>query len=362
MLYEKIIRPILFKTDPEKIHHFVIGGLSLVSRVKLLAKLIKNYLNINDQILSVKIGNLTLGNPVGLAAGFDKNVTAPLAYSMLGFGYAELGSITYSEQPGNPKPRLWRIPKDKGLIVYYGLANCGAKKVVEKLKKLKQRAIPLGLSIAPTTGLSLSEMTAEYIRSFEMLFSYADYITLNVSCPNVAGCDQFAQVSFIKELTEKINNLKNKLNSKIDIFIKIGPDMTMEQYDEIADICAANNVAAIIATNLIKNRSSIKSVSESEKLNHPGGISGKLLTDKSNEIIKRIYRRSGQKLKIIGVGGIFSAQDAYDKIKCGASAVQMITGFIYNGPLAIRKINLGLIELIKNDGFKSIEGAIGENA
>ncbi len=361
MFYEKIIRPILFKTDPEKIHHFVIGGLSAVSNIFPVYKIIKNYLNVSDTVLHTQIGKISLNNPVGLAAGFDKNITAPLAYSMLGFGFAELGSITNKKQPGNPKPRLWRIPKDKGLIVYYGLSNCGVDLVVEKIKKIKNHFIPLGLSIASTTGLAITEMTDDYVNSFEKLFSLADYITLNVSCPNVANCDLFAQVSFIKELTEKINNLKNKLNSKIDIFIKVGPDMTTDQYDEIVDICIQNNITAIISTNLIKNRSSITPVSSAQELNHPGGISGKLVGDKNLDIIKHLYKRANGKVKIIGVGGIFSAQDVYDKIKAGASAVQMITGFIYGGPLAIRNINLGLVKLLRQDGFKSIEEAVGKN-
>ena len=361
MFYQKILRPILFKTDPEKIHHFVVGGLSLVSNIKPLASLIRKYLNISDQVLAVKIGNLQFSNPIGLAAGFDKNITAPSAYSMLGFGYAELGSVTLSAQTGNQKPRLWRIPKDKGLIVYYGLANCGVEVVVQKMKKIKERLIPLGLSIAPTTGLTMTEMAADYGRSFEKLIPFADYVTLNVSCPNVANCEMFAQISFIKELTEKINNLKNKLNSTIDIFLKIGPDMTMDQYDKIVDICIQNNITAIISTNLIKNRSNLISISNAEELNHPGGISGKLVGDKNLEIIKHLYRRANGKIKIIGVGGIFSSQDAYKKIKAGASALQLITGFIYNGPMAVRNINRELVSLLKKDGYRNIEEAVGKD-
>lgn len=362
MFYQKFIRPILFKTDPERIHHFVIALLSLLSRVKPFHFLIRNFLNISDPSLSIKIGQLNFSNPVGLAAGFDKNATAPLAYSMLGFGFAELGSVTYSAQSGNPKPRLWRLPKDKGLIVYYGLANIGVQAIVEKMKKLKTRHIPLGLSLAPTTGLKIDQMAADYLRSFEALYFYADYITLNVSCPNVAACDLFAQVSFIKELVEKVNILKQKLNTHVDVFLKIGPDMSMEQYDDIVDICLQNNITAIIVTNLIKNRSTITTMSSNEELNHPGGISGGLLKDKSTIIIKHIYRRAAGKLKIIGVGGIFTASDAYEKIKAGASAVQLITGFIYNGPMAIHDINFGLVKLFKNDNIKNISEAVGKDS
>ncbi len=250
----------------------------------------------------------------------------------------------------------------KGLIVYYGLANCGVEKVIAKMKKLKVRSIPLGLSIAPTTGLSITEMAEDYAKSFERVIHYADFITLNVSCPNVANCDMFAQVSFIKELTDKINNLKNKLNSTVDILIKIGPDMTMDQYDEVVDICIQNNITAIISTNLVKNRANIKSMSTVEELNHPGGISGKLVDEKNLDIIKHLYRRANGKVKIIGVGGIFTAQDAYKKIKAGASALQLVTGFIYGGPMTIKNINNGLVELLKKDGYKDISEAVGKEA
>lgn len=361
MIYQKIIRPILFKTDPEKIHHFVINCLSAISQFSPTYLLIRNFLNVSNSLLETQIGKIKLSNPVGLSAGFDKNISAPLAYPMLGFGCAELGSITFKAQPGNPKPRLWRLPKDKGLIVYYGLSNNGAVALAEKMKKLKDRPIPFGISIAPTTGLSLAEMAGDYAKTFELILPNADFVTLNVSCPNVAGCDMFAQVSFIKDLVEKINNIKKELNSQTDVFIKIGPDMDDNQYDEIVDACVRNNIAAIVATNLVKNRSNITPKSSNEELNHPGGISGKLVSEKSNEIIKKLYKRAAGRLSIIGVGGVFTAQDAYEKIKCGASAVQMITGFIYGGPITIRNINLGLIKLLKKDGYKNISEAVGKD-
>jgi len=361
MLYEKFFRPILFKTDPEWIHNFVIFGLSLISRIPVVSNIIAKYFNVNDSSLVTSIGKVKLNNPVGLAAGFDKNIIAPLSYNMLGFGWVEFGSVTFSGQPGNPKPRLWRLPKDSSLIVYYGLYNIGAQKVLEKIKKIKDYKIPFGISIAPTTGLEISEMTVDYLRSFEILYPHVDFITLNVSCPNVAGCDLFVQISFIRELTTAVNNFKKAHNSDLDIFVKIGPDMNNEQYDEIVDICLANNVTAIIATNLIKKRENVESLSSPEIMSHPGGISGKLLKERSNEVIRHLYVRANGRLKIIGLGGIFSAQDAYDKIKCGASAIQLITGFIYNGPWTMKNINKGLVELLKKDGYKNISEAVGKD-
>lgn len=356
MLYKKIIRPILFKTDPEKIHHLVIHMLMVVSSFSPFYNIIKKFLFVDDPRLHVKIGNLELKNPVGLSAGFDKNITAPLAYPMLGFGFVELGSITNSAQPGNPKPRLWRLPQDSGLIVYYGLSNCGSVEAAKRIKtKLQKRDIPFGVSIAVTTGLSEKEMADDYVRSFLDLYDLADYITLNVSCPNVAKCDVFAQVSFIEELLQKIMNIVSAQGGPVfsgkkikkDIFIKIGPDMSYEDLDKVIDLCLKYEITGIVATNLIKNRSWVKKFkSSTEQLNHPGGISGKHLQDRSNKIISHIRERAGDKLKIIGVGGIFTAEDAYDKMKAGADALQMITGFIYGGPFTIRKINKGLLKIL----------------
>lgn len=363
MIYKKIIRPIFFQFDPEDVHHFVIEAMRIFSELPLVFDVIKKFTNINNPILNTKIGNVNLSNPIGLSAGFDKNIVAPLAYEMLGFGFSELGSVTYSAQNGNARPRLWRIPKDKGLIVFYGLCNIGALAVAEKLSKLKNKKHPIGVSIAPTTGLKLEEMAADYLKSFELLAPHADFITLNVSCPNVASCDIFSQVGFIRELTKIINDFKKEKKYSADLFLKIGPDMSADQYKEIVEICVVNGIAAIVATNLIKKRESIKEKnSTTEDLNHPGGISGGLLTDKSNEVIKILYRAAAGRLKIVGVGGIFSAQDAYEKIKAGASALELITGFIYGGPLTIMSINKDLVQLLKRDGYGSISEAVGSRS
>ena len=363
MIYEKILKPILFRfTDPEKIHHTVLEGMRVVSRQKTLYNYFYNICNIKDPRLKTKIGSVEFENPVGLAAGFEKYIRAPLAYPMLGFGFAELGSITYSAQPGNPKPRLWRIPEDQGLIVYYGLSNDGAVKTSEYLSELPVHPIPYGLSIAPTTGLELKEMADDYIKTLLQLHPFADYITFNVSCPNVARCEAFAQVTFIEELVQKVARVASEQNIKKDFFIKIGPHHSATDLIRIANICIASGFTGIVATNLIKIRSGIETKTPTEKMSHPGGISGKLLQAQSDSVIRELYKYCGDKLKIIGVGGIFTAEDAYRKIKLGASAVQVITGFIYGGPLTIKNINRGLSRLLANDGHKNIADAVGIDA
>lgn len=362
MIYEKIIRPLLFKyTDPETVHHRVIKSLGIISRRKTLFHLLNAFFANTDDRLFATLGNLRLKSPVGLAAGFDKYIEAPLAYAMLGFGFAELGSITYSEQPGNPRPRLWRLPHDKGLIVYYGLANAGAEKTSVPLANLKLHPIPYGISIAPTTGLTLEQMPDDYIKTLLKLNSFANYITLNVSCPNVAAADAFSQTSFIEELIKKVALVMKENAINKDIFIKIGPHHSKEDLNRIIAVCLENNFTGIIATNLVKKRDSIQPKSPKEHLDHPGGISGKLLQNYSDDTIKHIYKQSQGKLKVIGVGGIFTAEDAYRKIKLGASAVQLVTGFIYGGPTSIKKINDGLIKLLERDGLKNISEAVGKD-
>ncbi len=363
MIYEKILRPLLFLfTDPESIHRWVIKALGIVSRQKPLYNLLHNFLSSTDPRLATRLGSLELKNPVGLAAGFDKYLEAPRAYPMLGFGFAELGSITYSEQAGNPRPRLWRLPKDKGLIIFYGLANAGAKKTAELFSQIKGHPTPYGISLAPTNGLKVEKMVEDYVKSLLELHQYADYITLNVGCPNVASCTTFTQIYFIEELLGAVDKTLKDHHIKKDVFIKIGPDYTRDELSQIIAICLAHHITGVIATNLIKNRDAIKFKSSAVELSHPGGISGLTLQRQSDTIIKQLYQESQGRLKIIGVGGIFTAEDAYRKIRLGASAVQIITGFIYGGPFIVKKINDGLIKLLERDGYKNIAEAVGKDA
>jgi dihydroorotate dehydrogenase len=363
MLYQSLIRPLLFRfTDPETIHHRVIASLGAVSRRPLAYRALARHFAVSDPRLRTALGHMTLPNPVGLAAGFDKYIEAPLAYPMLGFGYAELGSVTFAEHMGNPRPRLWRLPADKGLIVYYGLANHGAKKTAVPLAALRKHPIPYGVSIAPSVGIPIEHMAEDYVKALRILAPLADYVTLNVSCPNVASCDMVSQLSFIEALTARVRMAMDADSIVKDLFLKIGPHHSDDERAAIVRACIAQGFTGIIATNLVKNRTGIRSKSDADALNHPGGISGGLLREMCDENIRTLYRHAGGKLHIIGVGGIFTAEDAYRKITLGASAVQLITGFIYGGPSAIRRINLGLLALLKRDGFATIADAVGTKA
>ncbi len=290
-VYEKILRPLLFAlTDPEKIHKTATHLLKIASEIKLTKRFITKQCTYDDPRLITKIGHMTLPNPVGLAAGFDKNIDAPHAYSMLGFGSVEFGSITYEQQSGNTKPRLWRLPKDKGLIVNYGLSNNGAKCAALRLKKFRKQLVEdrnaknidnnnqlttnYGISIAPTTSIAFDDMAEDYVKSFDLLLPYADYITLNISCPNVVSNTTTSQLNFIEKLLKTIHPKQKNLQCKKDIFIKIGSHHNTSELDQIVELSKTYELAGIVATNLLKQREGTSFYSTPKQLAHPGGISG----------------------------------------------------------------------------------------
>ncbi|MEK7139464.1 MAG: quinone-dependent dihydroorotate dehydrogenase [Patescibacteria group bacterium] len=361
-LYSRLIRPVLFWFDPEKIHTVVIWGLNLVSRLPLIAPLITRFCRVETPTLNTRLGELLIANPIGLSAGFDKYIAAPLAYQMLGFGFAELGSITNQPQPGNPKPRLWRLPADQGLIVHYGLNNDGAAVSAQRLLRASNRGISCGISIAVSAACSPAEMVGDYIAAWRKIWVVANYITFNVSCPNVTTQAVVQQVSFITTLLAAIRREMDGQFCTMPTFIKLGPDLPISDLDIILDAAMSNRITGIVATNLAKDRAKLKNIkSQPKQLDHPGGISGRLIRDISTEMIRHIDTYSRGRLTIIGVGGVFNAADAYAKIRAGASAVQIITGFIYGGPLTVRRINRELLQLLRRDGFDNITEAIGSD-
>jgi dihydroorotate dehydrogenase len=292
-----------------------------------------------------------------LAAGFDKHIDAPGAYSLLGFGSAEFGSITLTKQPGNQAPRVWRLPKDKGLIVNYGLPSIGAEHARERLEKQTTRTIPYGVSIAPST--TANDLIIDYATTFSILYDTADYITLNVSCPNVTSQNTFSQLTFIEKLLATIASELERKNNHKPLFLKIAPHYSNQELEKIVHLCKSYHVQGIIATNLLKKRSFFTTKSSPKELDHPGGISGELLKNDSNAIIAKLYHLAQGQLAIIGVGGIFSAEDAYEKIRLGANAVQLVTGFIYGGPSIARTINKRLLYFLQRDGFRTLSEAVG---
>ena len=364
MLYKSLIRPILFRKDPEQSHEAV---LHMLACNEWLYGTLEDFYKVEDERLAVKIGPLTFANPVGLAGGFDKNALAPKMISAFGFGFMEVGAITAQAQPGNPKPRLYRLPEDAALINRLGFNNEGADAIAIKLDRLRARGgrpnIPLGMNIGRTKIVETKDAVGDFLSCFEKLFPHGDFFTLNVSSPNTPNLRDLQEKSLLRELLSAVQqkNLQLALKGQIDpkaVFVKIAPDMEFGQVDEIIDVVDQVKLTGIVATNATAfQREGLKSPNGPE----PGGLSGRPITAMVTRFISHIYRNTGGRLPIIGVGGIFDAYDAYEKIKAGANAVQIYTGWIYEGPGAVKRINKGLLRLLERDGLKHISEAVGRD-
>lgn len=360
MFYEKIIRPILFLFPPETIHNLTFSILSIFNKNKTLHKLLFKICNFSSPRLKQKIFGLDFVNPIGLTEGLDKNAKLAATWPAFNFAWANLGSVTFEAQSGNAKPRLWRLPKDKALLVYYGLANLGAQKIVNKLQQDKNRFPQHGLwsiSIAKTNTVALEEAAEDYAKTFELIRNIADIITINLSCPNVKNFTGLQTPELLEPILKKITSLNT---THKPLWLKIGNDLNQKQLDEIIFLVKKYNIDAIVATNLAKDKSQLH-LSSADK-DKPGGVSGLPIAQKANKIISYLYQNSENKYKIVGVGGVFSGIDAYAKIKAGANLVQVGTGFIYGGPLSIKKITQQLDALLLKDNFTHISQAIGLDA
>ncbi|MEK6800774.1 MAG: quinone-dependent dihydroorotate dehydrogenase, partial [Nanoarchaeota archaeon] len=346
-MYKKYIRPILFKFDPENIHNLIIYLGRFMSFTKLSRLLRTSFVFKNDKLENEVMG-IKFENPIGLSAGFDKNAFLTDFIPDLGFGFIEIGSVTANSCEGNPKPRLHRLVKDSAIIVHYGLANQGAEKIYQRLKD-KQFRIPLGVSIAKTNDPSIkgNESVEDYFKSFQIFRKLGDYITINISCPNSGDGRSFEDPILLESLLKKIE----KVRKNERIVLKISPDISERNLNSVIALSKKYNINGFIISNLSKKR---ENLSKDENLKYDGGISGKPIRYKSDELIKKVYRKTKGKFVIIGSGGVFSGKDAYRKIKNGASLVQLITGMIYEGPGIVKKINQELVELLEKDEYKSI--------
>ena len=355
--YKKFLKPILFKTDPEIAHNLTTKAGKFLGSNPLTRKAISKSYNYQNKALKQKILGIEFTNPIGLSAGFDKNAELTKIIPEVGFGFMELGSITGEPCKGNPKPRLWRLKTSEGLIVYYGLKNKGAEIISKNLKNSKFK-IPVGTSIAKTNSketITLKAGIEDYVKAFKCFTQIGSYFTINISCPNAFGGQPFTKPEYLKALLTEID----KIPTKKPIFIKLSPDLEKSQIDKILKIIDKHRIHGIICSNLTKNREN-KQILE-KNIPKKGGISGQPLKDISNNLISYVYKKTKGKYIIIGVGGVKSADDAYEKIKSGASLIQLITGMIYEGPQLISQINQDLVKLLKNDGFNNINEATGAN-
>jgi dihydroorotate dehydrogenase len=364
MLYKTLVRPLMFLRDAEKAHE---QTLAMLSHLGFLEGLLENLFCVDDGRLQVRVGSLTFANPVGLAAGFDKNGVAIETWPGFGFGFVEIGAITARAQPGQSKPRLFRLPHDDALINRLGFNNEGAEAIAAKLKTLRPNGrrfkIPLGINIGRTKVVATKDAAADYLFTFERLFPYGDYFTLNVSSPNTPELRDLQQKGHLATLLETIQTKNRELARKAGsqdkpVFVKIDPDMELKQVEEIIAVAEAQKIAGIVATNA----SAFLRENLTTRVNEPGGLSGKPLRARATEFIRHIYKQTRGGLPIIGAGGVFTAEDAYEKIQAGATAVQILTGFVYEGPGAVKRINRGLLKLIERDEFKNISDAVGSAA
>lgn len=347
--YAHILKPVFFKMDPEFVHdRFVFIGRLLGSNpiTRASTRLLFDY---SHPMLEQKILGITFKNPIGLAAGFDKDALLTKIIPCTGFGYEEVGSITGERCEGNPKPRLWRHPDKKALRVYYGLKNEGALAISKRLHG-KRFAFPIGTSIAKTNSQETCETEggiADYVKAFKEFTHIGDYFTVNISCPNAFGGQPFTDPKKLGALLAALDSIPTKK----PVFLKLSPDLTLHEVDAVLEVAKKHRVHGFICTNLTKKHSL-----------GPGGLSGKAVEELANAQLKYVYKKTEGKYILIGCGGIFTAQDAYKKIKAGASLLQLITGMIYEGPQAISDLNRGLVRLLKKDGYKSIREAVGVEA
>jgi dihydroorotate dehydrogenase len=364
VIYQRLLRPILFLKDAEQTHE---QTLSLLSRLSFMAGLLENLYSVRDSRLQADLGPLRFFNPVGLAAGFDKNGEALRIWPGFGFGFIEIGAVTAHAQPGNPRPRLYRLPKDLALINRLGFNNDGAEAIGKKLQGMQERGellkIPIGINIGRSKIVDNKDAAQDYLFTFQTLFSFGDFFTLNVSSPNTPNLRDLQGKAHLPDLLGAIQAKnqelaqQHKVNPK-PVFLKVAPDMDFSQLDQVIEVVIAQKLTGIAATNATAfMRETLVTAT-----NEPGGLSGRPLRTRATSFIRHIYKLTRGKLAIIGVGGIFTAEDAYEKIRAGASAVQILTGFVYEGPGAVKRINQGLLKLLDRDGFKCVSEAVGSKS
>jgi len=342
-MYKAIIRPLFFCFDPEKIHHFVFKSLKVLNAIPGFSSLSRALYKVNDPRLKRTVFGLEFDNPVGLAAGFDKEAKLYDELANLGFGFIEIGTLTPKGQEGNPKPRLFRLPQDSALVNRMGFNNEGVEAAVTRLKKRKTKVL-IGGNIGKNK-LTPNELANEdYYKAFNALYEYVDYFVVNVSSPNTPNLRALQDK---EPLTALLKMLKDEMATKPNhkpILLKIAPDLTDSQLDDIIAIVAEVKIEGIIAANTTIDRSMLKSDKAEVDAIGAGGLSGKPVRARSTEVIAYLHQKSNGAFPIIGVGGIYTAEDAIEKMKAGASLVQVYSGFIYEGPSMVKKICKGILK------------------
>jgi dihydroorotate dehydrogenase len=339
-MYKSILRPLLFNFDPEKVHYFTFALIRFFSAIGF-GSFFRMIYKVNDPKLEREVFGLTFPNPVGLAAGFDKDARLYKELANFGFGFIEIGTVTPKPQEGNPKKRLFRLKKDKAIINRMGFNNGGVDEAVERLRKNKN--VLVGGNIGKNKITPNEDAEQDYLYCFESLFDHVDYFVVNVSSPNTPNLRALQDKEPLTRLLRSLKEKNSEKNHPKPILLKIAPDLTNEQLLDIIDIVATTKIDGVIATNTTISRDGLQTEHETVEKIGAGGLSGKPLTSRSTEVIRFLSEKSNRAFPIVGVGGIHSAADALEKIEAGASLVQLYTGFIYEGPGLIKKINKAIL-------------------
>lgn len=362
-MYKKIVKPLMFRLQPETAHHITIGGLAAAGAVPGAARLMHALYGADQwPEVAVDLWGLHFPNPVGLAAGLDKDGQAMGMFSAIGFGHVEVGTVTPRPQPGNEKPRLYRLPEDGALINRMGFNNRGADELAARLARHAKRPVPVMVNIGKNKTTPNDEAVEDYLYCLRTLYPVADLFAVNISSPNTPGLRDLQRGDALRELlaalVRELGSLEQKHGAKRPILVKLSPDLAPDELERAVEAVCESGVHGIIATNTTLRRDGLKSPRAAE----PGGLSGKPLAALSTDMIRRIRRLTQGRMPIVGCGGIFTAEDAYEKIRAGASLVQIYTSLIYEGPAVVRHIVRGLAGLLKRDGFGRLKEAVGVDA
>lgn len=342
-MYKLLIRPLLFLLPAEKAHHFTFSLVRLMHKIPGIAGLNRALFTLSDPRLKRNLFGLEFPNPIGLAAGFDKDAKLYRELSNYGFGFIEIGTLTPKGQPGNPQPRLFRLRADEALINRMGFNNGGVDEALTRLKADRGNLI-VGGNIGKNKVTPNEEATNDYLQCFEALFPYVDYFVVNVSSPNTPNLRALQEREPLTQLLNALQEVNNKKDKRKPILLKIAPDLTNEQLDDIVGIVQDSKIDGLIATNTTIDRTGLQESELSLNDIGAGGLSGKPVRNRSTEVIRYLNEKSNGAIPIIGVGGIYTAEDAIEKLKAGASLVQVYTGFIYEGPAMVKKINKGILK------------------
>jgi dihydroorotate dehydrogenase len=357
----RIARAPLFAMEPERAHHLALGSLRAALATAASRRIARTLTRVDDISLRSSVWGIDFPNPLGLAAGFDKGGEAFNALGALGFGFVEIGTVTAEGQPGNPQPRLFRLPEDEALLNRMGFNNPGAEAVARRLAAEPSEVV-LGINIGKSKVTPLERSTDDYLRSLDLLIPFARYLVVNVSSPNTPGLRSLQDAEPLRKLLGDVVGRARSLAGgapPVPVLVKIAPDLTDPQVEEAVGIAEEEGVSGVVAVNTTISRAGLRTSPERLAEMGAGGISGAPLRYRANEVVARVYRTTGGRLPIVGVGGIRTAEDAWERIRAGATLVQIYSGFVYGGPGVVRSINQGLLRLLRREGMASISEAVG---